>query len=534
MVLNLLRKKKVVKRIMWIIAILIVPAFLLWGSGSAIRGKRNVRFAGTIFGKRVPLRDYVQSLGACRNQALLVYGDNFSKVADYLNLEGQAWARLILLHQAKREGISVSDSEVIDWIKSAPAFQKKGKFDPARYNLLMQYLLRTQSRRFEEELRDSLKITKLRESVVEEVSVSDSEVKEAYRQEKEKVKVSYILIESEDFKEEAVISEEEAKDYYKGNREEFQEPERVNVNYLNLAFDKFKPQASIADEEIEDYYNSHLEEFTLPSQETEEEGEDKEPQYKPFSEVKENIKSNLILQEAKRLANIEVSQIIEELLDEPDLEKFAPKHGLSLGESGFFAAQERIPGVGFSYQFVKEAFSLAKDEVSNTITTPQGLYIISLKEKKASYIPPFEEVKTKAEEAVRKIKAKELARKKAEEVLAKINELGFEDSSKELSLNIEKSEPFARKSYIPNIGEVPEFSSLTADLKVGEISKTISTPKGYTIFRIDNIEEIDEEKFLEEKEEFKNRLLAQKKEEHFQAWFLKLKEETNLNYRLPR
>lgn len=529
MVLRLLRKKKVVRRIMWGIALLIVPAFLLWGVPDTVRD--DARFAGTIFGRRVSLRDYARSLSASRNQARLIYGEDFSRVAEHLNLREQAWVRLILLDRAKRERIAVKDDEVIGWIKKSPLFQRDGRFDPRRYDLLLQFL-RIAPREFEEELRDSLKIAKLREAVVREVNVSEDEVKEAYRQEEEKLEVSYILIESKDFKEKAVISEEEARDYYKAHREEFREPERVNVEYLNLAFDKFKPQVTITAQDIKDYYDTNLETFILPSQEIKE--EDKEPLHKPLEEVKDNIESNLILQEAKRLANIKASQIIEELLDEPALEKSALRHGLSVGESGFFAARERIPGIGFSRQFVEEAFILAGDEISDIIITSQGLYIISLKEKKASYIPSFEEVKTEAEEGARKIKAGELAGEKAEEVLAKIKRLSFEESAGELSLNIEKSGPFARRDYVSHIGAAPEFPSLTADLKAGEISKVVSTPEGYAIFRIDNIEAADEEKFFEEKEEFKNRLLAQKKEDYFQVWFLKLKERADLDCMLPR
>jgi peptidyl-prolyl cis-trans isomerase D len=515
---------------MWIIAILVVPAFLLWGSGSVIRSKGNIRFAGTIFGKRISLRDYAQSLSACRNQAKLIYGDKFSDVAEYLNLKEQAWTRLILLYQAKREKISVKDDEVINWIKSSPLFQKDGRFSRSRYNLILQYLLRVQPRKFEEELRDSLKIAKLREAVVREVNVTEDEVKVAYRRKYEKREVSYILIESKDFKEKLTLTEEELKNYYEDNREEFRLPEQVNVEYLNLAFDKFKGQVSISDEDIKDYYNTHLKEFIIPSQEAKE--KNKEPKYRSLSEVKDNIKSNLIFQEAKHKAQIKASQIIEDLIDEPDFEKIAQKYAVSFGETGFFAPQESIPGVGFSYQFAKEAFELAKDEISEIITTPTGLYIIRLKEKKASYIPSFEEAKTKIEEAVRRIKAKELARKKAEEILPKLKESNFEDVAKELSLTIKKSEPFTREGYIPDIGEAPAFSWAAFNLKIGQISKAVSTPKGYCLLRLDNIREIDEKKYTQEKKELKTALLKQKKEQYFQNWLLKLKEEANLSSNL--
>lgn len=533
MVLNLLRKKKVVKRIIWGIAIVIVPAFIFWGSGSAIRGKRNVRFAGTIFGKRISLRDYTQSLDACRNQARLIYGDNFSKIAEYLDLHTQAWNRLILLNRVKREGISVKDYELIDWIKTSALFRKDGKFDQDRYNLLLQYFLRIEPREFEEELRDSLKITKLQEAVVREIQVSDNEVKEAYRQKNEKAEASYIVIGSKDTKYTATITAEELKEYYKNNSEKFQRPQQVNVEYLHWAFEKFKDNVLIADEEIEDYYDAHLNEFPLPANITKEgkklSAEDseskKEPRYRPLSEVKDSIKSNLILQEAKRKAQIEASAVVETIFDAVNL-------GNTTQETGLFAVGEPIPGVGVSYEFTKEAFSLTKDKISNIITTPKGLYIMKLKEEKAPYTLPFEEVKTKAEKAVRSAKTKELAKKKAEEVITKIKGSSFEKTARKLSLEIKKSNPFTRKDYIPDIGQASQFSSSAFNLEINAVSEAVPIPQGYAILRLDNIEAIDEEKFLQEKEEFKKTLLEKKKEILFQSWFEKLKKEANLKSRL--
>ena len=53
--LKLLRHKNTAKRI-WIgLAILILPAFLFWGMGSALRNKEGPAYAGTVFGRKVSL-----------------------------------------------------------------------------------------------------------------------------------------------------------------------------------------------------------------------------------------------------------------------------------------------------------------------------------------------------------------------------------------------------------------------------------------------------------------------------------------------
>ncbi len=144
--LRFLRKRGNMKKIMWTLAILIIPAFVLWGSGSSIRSKGLPKYAGKIFGKKISLRQYEASLLAFRNQALLVYGEDFDKVAKFLDLDKEAWERLILLYQAKKERVKVTDEEVINFIEKLPLFQKEGRFNRERYNILLDYAFRTSPR----------------------------------------------------------------------------------------------------------------------------------------------------------------------------------------------------------------------------------------------------------------------------------------------------------------------------------------------------------------------------------------------------
>ncbi len=52
--LRLLRKKKVAKRIFYVLAAIIIPAFVIWGSASVINKKNDIpNVAGRIFGKNV-------------------------------------------------------------------------------------------------------------------------------------------------------------------------------------------------------------------------------------------------------------------------------------------------------------------------------------------------------------------------------------------------------------------------------------------------------------------------------------------------
>src|SRR3989338_4272556 len=155
--LKLLRKK--MKLILWITTILVVPTFVVWGTMVRFGEKRGPAYAGIIFGRKVSFDEYSQTFREVDQQNRRMYGDNYSQFAKFINLEEQTWDRLVLLYEARKRNIIVTDREVSGEIAKFPAFQKDGRFDQETYRRI----LGNGARAFEEELRRSLIISRLSE-----------------------------------------------------------------------------------------------------------------------------------------------------------------------------------------------------------------------------------------------------------------------------------------------------------------------------------------------------------------------------------
>ena len=158
--------RKNMKKIMW----LLVAAFVLWMISSAIVERRSgPQYAGKIRGRVITWEEFSRAHDAVRHQLTLAYGDKARDVAQSVNLEQEAWARIILLDEAKRQQIKVQDKEVIDLISRIPYFQQDGKFDNKLYGLAINYNLGITPRAFEEEMRQNIAISKLLDKVRGEV-----------------------------------------------------------------------------------------------------------------------------------------------------------------------------------------------------------------------------------------------------------------------------------------------------------------------------------------------------------------------------
>ena len=182
--LRQLRQKKTMKRILWALAIIIIPAFVFWGAGSLVEKRANV---GVIFGRNVYPSEYKNAWEAVRNEALMSYGSRFYEIADQFDLNSQAWERLIMLEEAKRKKITVPDAEVMTFIARVPFFlDPDGSFSHARYESILARTFKRIPRRFEEDMRESLIIARLAQEAAKGISVSEQEIDEALAKEKER------------------------------------------------------------------------------------------------------------------------------------------------------------------------------------------------------------------------------------------------------------------------------------------------------------------------------------------------------------
>ena len=517
MLLKFLRKKKNMKRIIWALAILIIPAFVIWGAGTSDKKReKGPNYAGEIFNKKVSFEEYANMWRVARDYLVRSFGANVSSEV----IDQMAWNRLILLEVSKRENIDVKDSEVVERIASFPIFQRDGIFDKKLYKSM----LGDSVRGFEEKLRDDIRISKLREKVTANISITNEETKEIYKKRFEKIKASYISIPFSDSQKDVRYQEPEITKYYEKNKGNFRQSERINVKYIDILFSSFDKEVYIKEEVINRYFEEHISDFKKP---------DSDEMPTLDETIKKGISEKLAMEKKKSLAEELAYTVLDKALDKKNLDEAASPFALETKETGFFDMQQEIPGIGWSYEFTKKGFELEPEEIPNVlIKADNGFYIIQLKEKKESYLPLFAEVRDSVIESYIKSESIKLSEKKAKKVyLAIKNELspteGFENIVREIGLEPKQTDFITRDGYIATLGPAREFVEACVSLKTSQIAGPVKMLESWVIARLDEYEDIDEVKFIEEKKGFREELLSRKKEAAFDKWFEGLKKEAN-------
>jgi len=450
--LRQLRNKETAKKILIGLAAVIIPAFVLWGAGSATRQRRGPSFAGTIFGKKVSFDEYGQSWRAVKNEALMKY-DNFDEIYKELDLEGEAWIRMILLREAERYKIKASDEEVRQAIGSLPFFVRNNRFDMMLYEQGITNSLRVTPREFEEDIRGSIKIAKLANIVTEDIRASQEEILESYKEENEKIKIAYALLPVEDFSQDISVSEEDIESYYNANAETFRLPERVDVEFIEFKYGDYTGEIDIDEDELLYYYESRLEEFEHP----------------------ETVRASHILFEDEKKAKNVLKKLKKRRRRRKDYfaetaEKYSKCPSKDRGgDLGYFERGKMAP------EFEEAAFALETGEISEIIKTDFGYHIIMLEDKKEAYTDKFEDVKESIKEGLLAENAKNEAYDEAGLALSSIEEASdFEKTAGEYGKTIKRTGYFARGGVIEGIGWNPEMERVAFGLRPNEVGPLIS------------------------------------------------------------
>ncbi len=479
--LKILRKKGVMRKLLWILAVVIILAFGFLGQAYLLNRGGRENIAGRIYGRTVSLEDFQHHLEQVHLQAVMQYGQNLQKVLPYLNLESQAWDRIIALHEARKRKIRIVDEEVVNTIRDNPFFQKDGRFDRDIYQNVL-YALRMTPRQYEEGLRESLKISRLFRQITSDLDVTEQETLQRYKLHNEKTQISYIFFPNEKYTQAVVPDLDAIRTYYKNHKSEFMQPPRINVHYLSWPY----PPEATQDDKDE------------------------------------------ILDEALEVAI--------DLRENPDLAAVAQTYELELQSTGFFSMEKPVLREGWSFSLIQQLFQKDVGFISDPVETAQGIDILQISAQKEAEIPEFDAIAQQAQTAWIQSQARELAQKDASQYLQRIrteldkqNRESFVQFAKDNGLDISQTPIFTRNQYLPKLGPAGDFKAAAFKLEPEQpISPVVATAKGYAILHLDSKIPVDIEKFEKEKTSIAEEILSQKGTEAFNEFISQLRQEARL------
>ena len=433
--------------------------------------------------------------------------DRYLQVLAYQRLSSEqfeAMQRSELITTKVREqlqaGVTVTDEEIdeefrnnnekvnLNYVSLTPAsFEKKVKVTDealATYFAEQQEVFRTP------EMVSLRYLQFVPERYLDEVTFDENELEKYHRRHLdqfeilEKIKASHILIKVDEGTDETVREEKKAfaeklLEEVKSGKD-FAELARVNsddaasaVKGGNLGYftrgSMVKPFEQAAfnmkpgdiSEVVETTFGYHIikvEEYT-------------EPGVRSLEESMDEVKAGLRQEKAKQLAFEKAMDAYNINRKTGDLEAAATSNGLGLKESGLFARDGYIDGIGSNAEIINAAHLLEENTLAKPVATDDGIILFALKERVASHIPELDEVKDLVTASYQATEAVKLAKAAAEELVADLADGGsLVKLAKRGDYTVEETGEFTRtySPFVPRLGTSEELSTAAFEVKEGE------------------------------------------------------------------
>jgi len=249
-----------------------------------------------------------------------------------------------------------------------------------------------------------------------------------------------------------------------------------------------------------------------------------------LAEVRQQISDQLSYERAQTQA-ADLAEALGKQISKPaDLDKVAKAQGLTVQESGFFARDEPILGLGPSPEAASRAFEMKEGEVSSALRASRGFVFETLVAKQDPYVPKIDEVKDKVREEVVKQKARELSKQKASEIAAKLKAASdFEKAAKAAGVEAKTTELIARDAPIPEIGSAPAVLDAAFAMPVGSVSDPIPTDNATAVVKVLEKQEATPDEWKNNKDRFREEIVNDRRNRFFAAYMQKAKQKMKID-----
>jgi peptidyl-prolyl cis-trans isomerase D len=373
------------------------------------------------------------------------------------------------LAEASKLGIGATDEEVRTRIASMPGLQENGQFiGEQRYRQILQMQTPPLTvSDFEQQIRRSITVEKLRAALTNWISVSDKEVEDEFRRRNEKVKLAVVSFPADKFREGLEATDAELNAYYEAHKNELKISEKRKVKYALVDMQAIRNKITVSPDDIKRSY------------------EDKEQQYS----TPEQVRASHILLKTQGKDDAAVKKQAEDLLAKAksgaDFGKLASQYSeddvskAKAGDLDFFSKGQMVP------EFDKVAFSLKVGEISDLVKSQYGYHIIKVTDKKAATKKSLDEVRAQIEDELKWERAQSEAQRVADEVAGKLKTpADFDGYAKGRGLTVGESSLFTREEPIAGLGMAPAVAERAFEMKDGEVSEAVRTQQGFAFITV--------------------------------------------------
>ncbi|MCP4231413.1 MAG: hypothetical protein GY771_14865 [bacterium] len=479
------------KPVMWAVAIAFVASLFILGAGTLTKifQKEKDEAVLIVNGTKIKeqdfadrwsfelmalLRQYYNQTGGNPDEATIAKFQEQARLnaADYLINEQ------LMLDEADKLNIVVTDWEIRDFISESEMFQVEGEFDVGLYERVLASEFNLTKAQYEDYIRTLLIMSRLEAVIGETARISETELRDNFFEDTETAECIFVRFPVKGA-ERPEIGDKQVKKYYEEHKDDYNRPVEVRLEYILLSYQEMGEKVEVTDAEVKEAYDAakfdHLNkgEFRLyhilivPDEMTE-----------------EGDKRALARAEAVK-TKLDAGAGFGEIATEYSMD---PGSAVNGGDLGWVTRGTLI------YEFEEVAFALDVNEISDPLQTQFGWHIIL----RGPDAEPFDLVKDKLKDEIKSRKTSELTVNKAMELHGLVaNGQAIEEVAKAHGFESVESAYFPFNGIFEEYGAQPSLSMEAFTAEEGTLGElypleqsiaalNFSIPIGYLVWQLED------------------------------------------------
>ncbi len=475
-----------------IIAATIVSFVIFFTPGATHGGGGRIQAQwGTMNGHVVTAKTYLAAYNEAQIQQFLRSGSwpdrgDARRMSQQLDL--QARQRLVMIDRMDKLGVRVSDAMVARWIEDN--FSNNAQPNAARtmYQEVVAQLARhgLTEGSFVEFIRHEVGIAHLIAVVgLAGEPITPREAAAQYRRLNERLNAEAVVFSSSNYLAAVQVEPDQLARYYTNNQPRYRVPEKVQVQYVRFDFTNFTAQAeeilakrtNLTAEIDALYLKAGANRFT-----------DTNGQVMTPEAAQAKLREQMVEEQERLAARREAAKFGTELeklkpAKADHLAILAATNGLPLNTTAPFSEVEGPREIRQHQAFTRAAFALTEERpISTGILGEDAVYILALKGRIPSEVPPLEAVRERVTNDFKRDQAQRLAREAGTNFVAATTHLLAQGKTFAEACTEAKVVPIVLPQFTPSSRNLPDWDRRINIEQAKFIAKTLEPGKASDLF----------------------------------------------------
>ena len=421
----------------WFIVALISVPFALWGIQSYLDVGGN-KFIAKVNDVEITQAQFDRALSQQRARMQQIFGKNMPDNDAYnALLKNQVTEQLVtteVMNQyANENGFTLSNQSLAAAIRTIDAFKEDGQFSQNLY----ERVLNSQGMSlagFEAIYRQELSTAHVQNAIMASAFGTEAELQTEQSLKNQQRNVSYIMFKTTDYLKDAIISDDEAKQFYDEKSFRFMNPEQVSVQYIELKAEQLENEIPVNAEDIQKSYDEYVASV-------------KNDEQRKARHILINLSADASDDDANA-AKDKITSIKNQLDAGESFAELANKNSDDEGSAANGGDLGLVSKGMMVKPFEDALFALKKGQVSDVVRSEFGYHIIKLDEIETAKIESFAAKKASIEKTLKESGVQNLFYERAELManLAYENPESLDLAAEQLKLDIKTTEMFTRSN----------------------------------------------------------------------------------------